>query len=116
MMNRPSTSEQDQDPQWDPLYLSSLREAKWIVVAWCVNCAWVVGYCRLYGYDSFDTENIKTILGMPSWAFWGLFVPWVTATVFTIWFALTQMEDHPLEPADVDGEESKRSAAREESE
>jgi hypothetical protein len=28
--------------------------------------------------------------------FWGVFVPWIVATLVTGWFALTQIEDHVL--------------------
>ena len=84
------------DARLDPVYVTSLREAYWIVAAWAVNCLWVVGYCRLRGYDSVDVENLRTILGMPAWVFWGIFLPWIAATVFTIWFALKCIADHPL--------------------
>ena len=84
------------ETQADPVFASSLRELKWILVVWLVNFLWVVGYCAMYGYQS-ESRPLTTVLGMPSWVFGGIFAPWIVATVISSWFALTQMEDHPLE-------------------
>ncbi len=89
----------DPDLELDSLFVSSLRESKWIIVAWVVNFTWVVGYCVLRGYRIDDAEKLITILGMPNWVFWGVFLPWIITTLFTAWFALTQMADHPLDDA-----------------
>jgi hypothetical protein len=85
------------DDAADPLYLSALREMKWILAAWVVNFAWVTGYCRWTAFRTDNQEEAATVLGMPSWVCFGVFIPWIAATVFTAWFALTRMEDHPLE-------------------
>lgn len=79
----------------DRLLASSLREFKWILVIWLALFVWVIGVCYSYGYDS--EADIAMVLGMPAWVFWGVFVPWIAAAVTSSWFALTQMEDHPLE-------------------
>ena len=47
------------------------------------------------GYDV-DPTNLKTTMGMPSWIFWGVGLPWLMANVVTIWFALKFMVDDPL--------------------
>ena len=86
----------EQETPVDPIYQSSLRELKWILVLWLVICTWVVGYCSMFGYMS-DDDSLVTILGMPSWVFWGIFVPWIVAAAVSAWFALTQMTDHSLE-------------------
>lgn len=92
----------DEDLTVDPLYVSSLKEFKWIVVAWSVNFAWVIGFCVVSGYGegngqhSADTE-LSLVLGMPSWVVWGVMLPWILASLFTAWFALTQIQDHPLD-------------------
>lgn len=91
----------------DPVYRSALRESRWILVLWLINMLWVVGYCSLFGYHSAD-EPLTTVLGMPSWVFGGIFMPWIVATTVISWFALTQIEDHPLHdpaPADEESEE-----------
>ena len=84
----------------DPIFESSLRELKWILLAWLVNFIWVIGYCSLFGYSNSDA----TVMGMPSWAFWGVFLPWIVMTLFTVWFAFFQMTDHPYEDEEHDKE------------
>lgn len=100
----------DQTPS-DPVFRSSLRELRSILVIWTVFLIWVVGYCGLFGYEPTDpTEEtaLKTILGMPSWVFGGIFIPWIVATIVICWFALTQIEDHPLQDPVADDESSDR--------
>lgn len=65
-------------------------------MSWLVCFVWTVGYCWRYGYHT-EGSPLATVLGMPSWVFWGVFVPWMFASVVSVWFAMTQMEDHPLE-------------------
>ncbi len=84
------------DPNVDPVYASSLRELKWILIIWLINAIWVVGYCVWFGYPD-EERPLTTVLGMPSWVFWGVLVPWIVAATVSSWFALTQMEDHPLD-------------------
>ena len=103
----------------DPLFVSSLRELRWIVIVWAISFAWVIGYCIVAGYDSAAYDGLehglehgleasggqigardvelRLVLGMPSWVFWGVMLPWILVTLLTAWFALTQMADHPLE-------------------
>ena len=85
----------EHDPPLDPVFKSSLRELKWILVIWLFHFVWVVGYCYAYGYLTPETP-LTTVIGMPSWVFWGVFVPWIVATMVSTWFALTQIEDHAL--------------------
>lgn len=91
--NRPD----DVDAELDPVFVSSLRESKWILSIWFANFAWVIGCSVLTGYDSDTEQRLETTLGMPRWVFWGVFLPWIVTAVLTSWFALTQMADHPLE-------------------
>ena len=79
----------------DPLYVSSLREAKGIATIWGVSFLWVLGYCTLFGYQT-DATDLRLVWGMPSWVFWGILLPWIASVLATTWFALTQMKDHPL--------------------
>lgn len=94
----PNGDDGSSQPRLDPVYASSLREAKWILFAWTVGFIWVIGVCVGFGYDSErPQQQIETRLGMPRWVFWGVLVPWVLTTLFTVWFALTRMSDHPLD-------------------
>ena len=93
----------DDGLELDPDFLRSRREALWIVAAWCVCLAWTVGFGALFGYD-LEGETIGTTLGMPSWIFWGVALPWLLAMLFSIGFALLVMRDQPLDV--VAGEEA----------
>ena len=86
-----SSSPADKE-EYDPLYVHAKQEAWLILAAWAVCLVWTVGYSTLFGYGIHQSE-IQTVLGIPSWVFWGVFVPWMTATVFSIWFGLVYMRD-----------------------
>ena len=86
---------QEHDSPVDPVFASSLREFKWILLIWLVFFLWVIGYCYAFGYPDPETPLV-TVIGMPSWVFWGIFLPWIAATLASTWFALTQIKDHPL--------------------
>ena len=88
-------SQPAQEKELSPLYLHSKREALWIICAWLVCLVWTVGYSALFGYGLEGTE-VKLVMGIPSWVFWGVFVPWLSATVFSIWFGLVYMRDDDL--------------------
>jgi hypothetical protein len=36
------------------------------------------------------------IMGIPTWLFWGIFMPWLAADAFTIWFCFFYMKDDEL--------------------
>ncbi len=80
----------------DPVYRSSLAEMRWILLLWAICFLWVIGYSKLYGYSPTD-EPLTTVMGMPSWVFWGVILPWGVSATISCWFALTQIQDHPLD-------------------
>ena len=85
----------------DPVYASSRREM-WIIFAiWGIFCVWVVGYCKFNAFAE-SVGEVALLFGMPSWVFWGVAVPWIVATTFSIVFALFFMTDHDLEGAGED--------------
>ncbi len=79
----------------DPVYLNCRREALIILAAWAICLVWTITYCYLFGYNVAG-ESIATTMGMPSWIFWGVLVPWIVATLFSIWFGLCYMADDDL--------------------
>lgn len=83
------------DDRWDPVYLNCRREAVLILMAWAVCLLWTVGYSYTFGYN-LAAEQVTITLGMPSWVFWGVLVPWMAATVFSCWFSLSYMADDDL--------------------
>ena len=95
MAMRPDSTE----TSFDPTFLHARREAWLILCAWAVCLIWTVGYCAFAAYDV-PPEQIQIILGMPSWVFWGVLVPWVAATLFSVWFSLAYIADDDLGESD----------------
>lgn len=82
--------------EYDPVFIHSRREAIVIFSTWLVALIWAVPYCYFNGYNVADPENIKTVLGIPAWLFWGIAVPWIVANIFTTWFCFAFMKDDDL--------------------
>lgn len=108
------------DPDDDPVYLDSRREALVILLAWAVCLVWTVSYCYVNGYTRHDRvpgevsalvpdlerfdrtpDSLTTPfgLGIPDWALWGIVVPWVACVGFSAWLCFVYMKDDP-EPLD----------------
>ncbi len=92
-MKQPDTS------SLDPTFVNARREAWLILCAWVVCLIWTVGYSAVAGYGVLP-EEVSIILGMPSWVFWGVLVPWVAATLFSVWFSLAYIADDDLGESD----------------
>jgi hypothetical protein len=75
----------------DPVLRHARREAIWITAAWAaatvVSC--LVSYFLGYSRDDrpLGPADIRPILGMPRWFFWGVIVPWLASGAFIFWFA-----------------------------
>ena len=88
------------DPsRYDPSFLNARREAWLILLAWAVCLVWTVGYSALAGYGV-EADQISFILGIPDWVFWGVLIPWVVATLFSVWFGLFYMANDDLSPSE----------------
>ena len=62
-------------------------------------CAIVIAYCARTYRAAAEIEEAtvpSTVVGLPSWVFWGVAVPWLAATTFSIVFALFFIQDHEL--------------------
>jgi len=95
--NAMSKTELDPDLEYDPVFLHSRREAVIIFCLWVMALLWVVPFCYFNGYGgNVDPNTISMIMGVPTWLFWGIFVPWLVADVFTIWFCFCYMKDDDL--------------------
>ncbi len=93
----------------DPVVVHARREAVVILAAFVVCLIWSISVCYLLGYpgpDGLPSEGhgspaaangpVAKVLGMPSWVFWGVLVPWIAADVFALWFCFCFMADDPL--------------------
>jgi hypothetical protein len=86
--------------QTDPVLVNARREGIVIGIAWLAATTYCCTYCYLFGYirpgHPLGNEDVRPILGMPSWVFWGIMVPWLVCAVFSIWFAAFVMKDDDL--------------------
>jgi hypothetical protein len=97
-MNNP---DKEKPIDYDPIFLNSRREAIVIFTIWLVCLVWAVPYCYYFGYvGSFDSANFSTFLGIPSWLFWGIALPWLLADIVTTWFCFCYMQDDDVGVAD----------------
>jgi hypothetical protein len=109
------TKERD-DLELDPTFVHSRREAIVIFCLWATGMVWAVPFCYFNGYlDNLEGHEVSTTLGIPTWLFWGIFVPWIVADIFTTWFCFCYMKDDDLgetdEPADPHATSPKESGA-----
>lgn len=96
----------------DPLVRSARREMGVVLGFWVVFALWTVLACWWLGYRApLDPDSMKLVMGMPLWVFWGIVIPWLAATLFTIWFALFFMKDHDLASDDAAEGRSESSAS-----
>ncbi len=93
MNNSPSSTAPD---RLDPLVLHARRETLAILAAFIVCMVWSIGCCYSLGYLAPDGGPVTKVLGMPSWVFWGVAVPWVAADLWAVWFCFRFMVDDPL--------------------
>lgn len=74
-----------------------------VLLVWFGALLWTVPYCYFNGYienpENFRTEDLDLVLGMPSWVFWGIVLPWLAANVVTTIFCFGFMKDDDLGPA-----------------
>jgi fatty acid desaturase len=87
--------------EFDPVFLNSRREAWAIFMTWFVVMIWAVPVCYLMGYEpDIDSSNVSMIMGIPTWVFWGIVLPWLVADVVTGWFCFKFMKNDDLGTAD----------------
>lgn len=84
--------------EYDPTYLNSLREAITIIVLFAAFFLWSIFVCYNYGYLSPGEQRseIRMVWGMPSWAFWGIALPWLVVDVVAVWFCFSYMKTDDL--------------------
>jgi hypothetical protein len=84
----------------DPVVRHARREAIIIGLAWLSSTLYCCFYSWIFGYSTAERpltrDDVRPILGMPSWVFWGYIVPWGVCALFTIWFAGFYMADDDL--------------------
>ncbi|MEO1998115.1 MAG: DUF997 family protein [Planctomycetaceae bacterium] len=92
-----NSSSQPRTEEFAPVFLNSRREAYWIFCVWAIGLVWAVPFCYFNGYDeTVDVATFSTTMGIPTWLFWGILVPWIAADIFTVWFCFCFMKDDDL--------------------
>ena len=84
----------------DPVVRHARREAILIGLVWGASTLYCCLYSWAFGYTSpehpLTGKDVRPILGIPSWAFWGYVAPWGVCSAFTFWFAGFYMADDDL--------------------
>ncbi len=87
-------------PRPDPVLQNSRREGLFILVIWLSAAVFTCLYCYINGYiragQELGAQDLKPILGIPRWFFWGVVVPWLLCGVISIVFAAFFMADDDL--------------------
>lgn len=98
----------------DPVFLNSRREAIAIFILWfcCLLWAVPVSYAMGYGQEVAPGE-VPTTLGMPSWVFWGLLLPWLVADAVTIWLCFGFIKNDDLGQAPEETKETETPSGEE---
>lgn len=66
-----------------------------VLIAFCLWLCWTVGVSWRLGYQT-NSAKLDLVFGFPNWVFWGVLVPWFTATAFSVLFALRWIRDDEL--------------------
>jgi hypothetical protein len=86
--------------QDDPVLVHARREAIIILSVWALATVYCCAYSYFFGYirpgRPLGPDDVRPILGIPSWAFWGFVAPWLLCALFTVWFAGFYMADDDL--------------------
>lgn len=77
-------------------FRQSKRELFVMLGTWIVFVIWITSTGALLAFRNPGAE-VPTVLGMPSWVFYTVGLPWLVADVWIIWFALKFMKDTSLE-------------------
>jgi len=92
----------DDKYELDPVFTNSRREAVIIFMTWVAGLLWAVPFCYANGYLTGDGTEFTMTMGVPTWLFWGILVPWIAADIFTTWFCFCYMKDDDLGAAPED--------------
>jgi hypothetical protein len=88
---------EERNRQLGESFRQSRREMFVILVAWLVFAAWTGLVCGIGSRLDLE-EPMRMTMGMPSWVFFGVVVPWLAACLFTFWLAGRFMKDTELDP------------------
>ncbi|MAR71993.1 MULTISPECIES: DUF997 family protein [unclassified Halomonas] len=73
-------------------YMRTRREAMVAGIIWIVFLVWTVGVSYILGYRNND---LSTTMGIPTWIFWGVLVPFYVAALTNSIYAFFYLQDDP---------------------
>ena len=92
------------DYEPDPVFVHSWYEALVIVSLFTFFMFWTVGVSFVTGleqnYLPANGKPLELVWGMPSWVFYGIFLPWMVVNLIGIWFCFFFMKDDDLDADD----------------
>jgi len=71
-------------------FLRTRQEAIAAGVIWFVFFVWVIGVSAILGYGAVEPT---LVMGVPTWVFWGVLLPFIVATVLNCYFAFFYLKD-----------------------
>lgn len=84
----------------DPVYKNGLKDARFGMTFWAITTVVVCGGSWFMGYQHvgrrLTAADIKPVMGIPSWFFWSVVVPWVLCSVICVVYAGFIMTDDDL--------------------
>ena len=89
------------DYEPDPVFVHSWYEALVIVSMFGLFMFWTVGVSFVMGLEQdyllADGQPLRLVWGMPSWVFYGIFLPWMVVNLIGVWFCFFFMKDDDLD-------------------
>ncbi|MBL8892920.1 MAG: hypothetical protein JNL67_23280 [Planctomycetaceae bacterium] len=82
--------------EYDPEFLRARAEMWSVLWLFLTSMIWTIGWSYFAGYQKLtedEAKNISLLWGMPTWVFWGIFVPWITIDFVAIWFCFFYLQD-----------------------
>jgi hypothetical protein len=86
----------------EPAYRRSRKEAIVAGIIWLIAAVWVLVTCSLLTYG----RTVYPIGGIPNWALWGIFLPWLVFLIVNIWYSLFYLRDDDAETPPDSGPET----------
>ncbi len=104
MIDQYDVSDSDR-PAFDPGFLQTRREALSAVLIWFLALCWVVPFSYVFGYQQpTNSVELSLTLGMPTWVFWGVAVPWLVSSIagisLCVWFIREEEFAEPVPEED----------------
>ena len=78
-------------------FVQSRKEAGVAMLGWAIAITWTLSVSWWLGRE----QPAPLLFGIPRWVVLGVFLPWVTLTLYNIWFSTTLLskDSRPVTPS-----------------